>query len=77
MANRLLQRGFLFPTDCLLSHIIVKNVHDLSHLSIKFTSILRDLSWFGQDFFAKDTARRRCQGHGEVSYPGSFSLWES
>jgi len=40
VANRLLQRGFLFPTACLLSHIIVKNVHDLSHLSIKFTDSL-------------------------------------
>jgi hypothetical protein len=41
VANRLLQRGFLFPTDCLLSHIIVKNVHDLSHLSIKFIVVER------------------------------------
>jgi len=37
VANRLLQLCWLFPTDCLLSHIIVKNVHDLSHLIIKFT----------------------------------------
>ena len=37
MANRLLQLCWLFPTDCLLSHIIVKNVHDPSHLIIKFT----------------------------------------
>jgi hypothetical protein len=37
VANRLLQLCWLFPTDCLLSHIIVKNVHDLSNLIIKFT----------------------------------------
>jgi len=37
VANRLLQLCWLFPTDRLLSHIIVKNVHDLSHLIIKFT----------------------------------------
>ncbi len=40
VANRLLQLCWLFPTDCLLSHIIVKNVHDLSHLIIKFTASL-------------------------------------
>ena len=31
------------------------------------SSILRDLSWFEQDLFAKDTPRRRGQGLGEVS----------
>lgn len=43
MANRFLQPCWLFPTDCLLSHIIVKNVHDLSHLIIKFTAWANEL----------------------------------
>ena len=50
MANRLLQRGFLFPTDCLLSHILVKNVHDLSHLIIKFTTEQRSRAMYLQHY---------------------------
>ncbi len=51
VANRLLQLCWLFPTDCLLSHIIVKNVHDLSHLIIKFTQALLCIlciCWIGE-----------------------------